>query len=54
MSDDTQRPGSISAPAVSEAAKPLLTDLRELIQAARERAATAVNAELTMLYWRIG
>ncbi len=33
---------------------PLLADLQQLIRSARERAATAVNAELTMLYWRIG
>lgn len=32
----------------------LLGDLRELIEAARERTATAVNAELVMLYWRVG
>ncbi len=33
---------------------PVLTDLRQIIAAARERVATAVNAELTMLYWRLG
>lgn len=32
----------------------LLTDLRTLIAAARERVAAAVNAELTMLYWHVG
>jgi predicted nuclease of restriction endonuclease-like (RecB) superfamily len=32
----------------------LLADLRELIEAARRRIATAANAELTLLYWRIG
>lgn len=32
----------------------LLADIRELIQTARQRAAAAVNSELTMLYWRIG
>ena len=32
----------------------LLGDIRALIEAARKRAASAVNSELTMLYWRIG
>lgn len=32
----------------------LLAEIRQLIDAARTRAAAAVNAELTMLYWRVG
>jgi predicted nuclease of restriction endonuclease-like (RecB) superfamily len=32
----------------------LLADIRQLIDAARQRAAAAVNAELTMLYWHVG
>lgn len=32
----------------------LITELGELIDRARTRAAAAVNAELTLLYWRIG
>jgi len=32
----------------------LLGEIRQLIDAARQRAATAVNFELTLLYWRIG
>ena len=32
----------------------LLADIRQLIDGARQRATTAVNAELTMLYWQIG
>lgn len=32
----------------------LLGDIRELIEAARRRAASAVNSELATLYWRIG
>lgn len=32
----------------------LLGDIRTLIEVARQRATTAVNSELTMLYWRIG
>lgn len=36
------------------AAIPLLADIRQLIQHAKQRAATAVNAELSLLYWHIG
>ena len=32
----------------------LLGDIRTLIEASRQRAALAVNAELTLLFWRIG
>ena len=32
----------------------LLPQVQQLIDAARRRAAIAVNAELTMLYWQIG
>ena len=32
----------------------LLSSIRQLIDASRRRVAVAVNAELTMLYWRIG
>jgi predicted nuclease of restriction endonuclease-like (RecB) superfamily len=33
---------------------PLLADVRHLIDAARQRVASVVNAELTQLYWHIG
>jgi hypothetical protein len=32
----------------------LLPQIQTLIDAARKRAAVAVNAELTLLYWRVG
>jgi|GEM_PF-6078361 len=32
----------------------LLVDVQRLIVEARQRLATTVNAELTLLYWRIG
>ena len=32
----------------------LLTEIKSLIDAARQRTAAAVNAELTLLYWQIG
>ncbi len=36
------------------APKALLGDIRALIETSRQRAASAVNAELTLLFWRIG
>ncbi|WP_329006745.1 PDDEXK nuclease domain-containing protein [Pseudomonas aeruginosa] len=43
----------VSAPSPT-APKALLGDIRALIEAAHQRAASAVNAELTLLFWRIG
>ncbi len=43
-----------SSAASSAAPSALLGDIRALIEAARKRAASTVNSELTMLYWRIG
>ena len=43
-------PGDLAV--VDEAS--LLTDLRSLIQAARQRVATVANATQTMLYWHVG
>jgi predicted nuclease of restriction endonuclease-like (RecB) superfamily len=36
------------------ASNPLFADVRELVSAARQRVARAVNAELAQLYWQIG
>ncbi|WP_247318648.1 PDDEXK nuclease domain-containing protein [Ralstonia pseudosolanacearum] len=47
----TARKISVPSPAMPSA---LLGDIRAMIEAARKRAASAVNSELTMLYWRIG
>lgn len=33
---------------------PLVADVRQLIDTARQRVALAVNAELTQLYWQVG
>jgi len=33
---------------------PLLAEIRQLIDAARQRVAASVNAELTLLYWHVG
>ena len=40
------------APAQSVLA--LIADLRQLIESARQRVATTANAELALLYWRVG
>lgn len=42
-----------STPAVVDEAA-LLTDLRELIQSARQRIATVANSTTTLLYWHLG
>ncbi|CAN2049199.1 DUF1016 domain-containing protein [Candidatus Magnetomoraceae bacterium gMMP-13] len=34
--------------------KRLFTEIKQLIQSAKQRAAVAVNAELTLLYWQVG
>jgi len=41
-------------PVDSGVPSPLLAQVRQLIDAARQRVASAVNAELTQLYWHIG
>ncbi|EPH1778128.1 PDDEXK nuclease domain-containing protein [Klebsiella pneumoniae subsp. pneumoniae] len=47
----TRRKASIASPAAPMA---LLGDIRALIEASRQRAASTVNAELTLLFWQIG
>lgn len=44
--------GQVTPPALP--LEPLHDELRGLIAASRQRLAAAVNAELTLLYWRIG
>jgi predicted nuclease of restriction endonuclease-like (RecB) superfamily len=40
--------------AAADPAPALLAEVRQLIDGARRRAANAVNAELTLLYWQVG
>lgn len=47
----TRRKASIASPAAPTA---LLGDIRALIEASRQRVASTVNAELTLLLWQIG
>ena len=50
----TTKPAKAVAVMRGVAAKPLLTEVRELIVQAREGVARAVNSGLTLLYWQIG
>ncbi len=50
----SKRPAAASAPDADVSAPDLLTDLRQLIEQARQLAAVAVNAGLSLMYWRIG
>jgi phosphoribosylformimino-5-aminoimidazole carboxamide ribonucleotide (ProFAR) isomerase len=34
--------------------EPLFQEIRQLIDSAKQRAAVAVNTEITLLYWQIG
>lgn len=54
MNDETPGENLISNTPISGVVASLLADLQGLIHAARERVASSVNAELTMLYWHIG
>lgn len=47
----SKRKASITSTAAPTA---LLGDIRALIEASRQHVASTVNAELTMLFWRIG
>lgn len=42
------------APVMPEQPDTLFSEIKALIQSARQRAAVAVNAELTLLYWQVG
>ncbi|WIM04643.1 MAG: PDDEXK nuclease domain-containing protein [Candidatus Nitricoxidivorans perseverans] len=46
-----RKPDAVAAATLTAS---LLSDLRRLIDGARQRVATAVNAELTLLYWHVG
>jgi predicted nuclease of restriction endonuclease-like (RecB) superfamily len=50
-----KKPASLVSPALNlPDTSSLLTELRQVIEAARQSAAVAVNASLTLMYWRIG
>ena len=41
-------------PVVKSTGMGILHDIRKLIESARGRVATYANAEMTMLYWKVG
>ena len=54
MSKRNRLTTAIAPTPLHSGSNPLLTDLRQLIEQARQTAAAAVNAGLTLMYWRIG
>lgn len=41
-------------PNIQETTQILFSEIRQLIDAAKQRAAVVINAEITMLYWQVG
>jgi predicted nuclease of restriction endonuclease-like (RecB) superfamily len=39
---------------IQEIAQALFSEIRQLIDAAKQRAAVAINSEITLLYWQVG
>ncbi|MDQ3058201.1 MAG: PDDEXK nuclease domain-containing protein [Pseudomonadota bacterium] len=54
MSKRKESDAALSAATASQGTAPLLSELRQLIDEARRSAVVAVNASLTLLYWRVG
>lgn len=50
----TSRVGTAAAGFPQDQSEQLLTDLRTMIESARQRAAAEVNSALVMLYWHVG
>ena len=50
----TKPPRRAPTAALTTSAADVLQDIRSLIEAARQRVALAVNAELSLLYWQVG
>ncbi|WP_404786165.1 YhcG family protein [Altericista sp. CCNU0014] len=43
-----------TAPVLQAAEQNLFSEIRQLIDTAKQRAAVAINAEITLLYWQVG
>jgi hypothetical protein len=39
---------------LQETEQTLFLEIRQLIESAKQRAAIAINAEITMLHWQVG
>ena len=53
MNASDRNPPQIT-PNIQEIAQTLFSQIRQLIDAAKQRAAVAINAEITLLYWQVG
>lgn len=52
--DDKHMSNRVESDTVAPNANALITDLKQMIEEARSAVAVAVNAGLTLLYWRVG
>ena len=41
-------------PNIQEISQKLFSEIRHLIDSAKQHAAVAINAEITLLYWQVG
>ncbi len=53
MNEADRNPPQIT-PNIQVTAQTLFSEIRQLIDAAKQRAAVAINAEITLLYWQVG
>ena len=53
MNESDRNPPQMT-PYIQETAQTLFSEIRQLIDAAKQRAAVAINAEITLLYWQVG
>ncbi len=53
MNEADRNPPQIT-PNIQETPQTLFSEIRQLIDAAKQRAAVAINAEITLLYWQVG
>src|SRR5882724_5358097 len=50
----TKKPAKAIVKRVQGLSPSLVTDVRRIIESARDRVAVAVNSELVLSYWRVG
>ena len=53
MNEADRKPQQMT-PNIQVTAQTLFSEIRQLIDAAKQRAAVVINAEITMLYWQVG
>ncbi|TYQ23836.1 DUF1016 domain-containing protein [Pseudanabaena sp. UWO311] len=52
--NEAERNSPQTTPNIQEIAFVLFIEIRQLIDAAKQRAAVAINSEITLLYWQVG